>query len=101
MDRQIIVDDLLTYYSVDELNEKLGCDINLVSDDSLNTFFNNHCKEHSVKVSIKELYDKYYDSEFLINTLDEFYKKNEKYYSSNFIFSLSFKLNIFKINFCY
>ena len=35
MDRQIIVDDLLTYYSVDELNEKLGCDINLVSDDAL------------------------------------------------------------------
>lgn len=72
MDRQIIVDDLLTYYSVDELNEKLGCDINLVSDDALNTFFNNHCKEHSVKVSIKELYDKYYDSEFLINTPDGF-----------------------------
>lgn len=77
--REIIINDLKGYYSPEVFITLTGKNYNDIDDKSLVLFFNKHCNEHKVEVTIEELYNNYTNKCFLVNSPDGFVEVGELY----------------------
>ena len=74
INRERKIKELLFFYSPDKLKEtfNLHDDIEKLNDNVINSIFNEHCNKYKEEIEIKELYDNFKSSTYLISTPDNF-----------------------------